>query len=485
MKIQKNLALILMMVTLLSLFSTPVWAQEADGTTAVAAITTTAQQEETTAADTETTTAGEAAATTVPTRIESGSSRTTMIILELGGKIAARVTDANGNPVEGILVGLQLGTTQMPGEYTDADGYATFRYAFPGDNTYIYCYSEETDIDGVIYKAASAAVGKQPAGVTTATLDAESDETTPRTGSTASRTTRKSTTKKSTTTTKPLTTYTAPGTTGLEDAFVVLDFCFDSGILESFGIEQQEFASTARLLLEQESYNTIMGEFNGILMLSAATSKNEVTDEQIEAALVGDAMLSRVKVSGVSRIVMDLSLQYREAESGELIPVWNTAEGSYVFRLPVPDSMRSAQTVAVSAVTADGISEPVMATVSNGILRFETSSPVGTIVVLGFKSGLLGALTAQGARSSLVFLGVGLVCIGIAVFLFFRFVRQPKKAKKKVDEAVDENATAPVETFVIPLDDDPTDAPLGGLDTFAESDTVAPPKNPADYDIEL
>lgn len=483
MKIQKKLAFIMMLAMLFTLFSTPVWAQEMNSTTTVPVMaTTTEDQTATTATDTETT-AGETAGTTAPTRVEGGVYRTSMIILERGGQIAARVTDEKGNPVEGILVGLQLGTTQMlDKEPTDKNGYATFRYTFPGQGTYIYCYSEQTEIDGIIYKAAGAAIGKQPAGATTATLEAETGGTTRNPANTNAHTTKKKTTKKSTATTKPLTVFTAPGTTGMQDAFVMLDFCFDSGILDAFGIKQQDFADKARLLLEQDSYNTIMQDYNGILMMSAATSKYEVTDEQLEAALAEDKVLSRIKPSGITRIVMDLSMKYRESTSGELIPVWNAAEGAYVFQFPVPDSMRSAQTVAVAAVTADGISEPAIATVSkDGILRFETTSPVGTIVLLGFKSGLLGTLTSHGAGSSLLFLAAGIVCIGIALFLFFRFVYQPKKAKKKEGEPQEVTET---DTYILP-DDQPQEEPLGGLDIFAESDPIAPPKNPTDYDIEL
>ncbi len=486
MKIQKKLALIMMLAMLFSLLSTTVWAQEVNSTTTVPAMaTTTEDQTVTTATDSETT-AGKTTGTTA-NRVEGQRYRTSMIILERDGKIAVRITDENKKPVEGIMVGLQLGTTLMPGEnvYTDADGYAVFVYDLPTDSTYVYCYSRATEIDGVIYEATAASVGRHPAGSTTTAIDEDNTATTVRRGSTAARVTKKKTTKKSTATTKPLIQYTAPGTTGLEDAFVSLDFCFDSGILDSFGIEQQDFADKARLLLEQQNYNTIMTDFNGILMMSAATSKYEVTDEQLTAALQGNAMLSRIKPSNISRLVMDMSMKYRDAQYGDLVPIWNAVEGSYVFQLPVPDSMRSAQTIGVSAVTTDGISEPVMATVSqDGILRFETSSPVGTIVLLGFKSGMLATLTNHGVGVSLIFLGGGLICIGVAVFLFFKFVRQPKKSKKKESKAVNTD-TVPVETVVIPLEDQPQEEPLGGLDIFAESDTVAPPKNPADYDIEL
>ncbi len=493
MMIRKNFAFILTMTLLITLLGCPAVSATAmdDVPTGVTGILlpTTAEQEgdATTVHDTETTTAGETVATAAPTQQAGGRLRTAMIILERDGKLAVRVTDTNGRPVEGILVGLQLGTTRMPGEYTDESGYATFRYALPKDGTYVYCYSEVTEIDGVIYEGASASVGRQATAETTMTGSKEDTATTYRQGSTAAKTSKKNTTKKGATTTKPLTRYTAPGTTGMEDSFVVLDLSFDSGILDSFGIDQQGFADKARLLLDQETYATIIGDINGILMLSAATSQSEVTDEQLAAALQNDKMLSRINTAHVSRIVMDLSMQYRDTVSGEFIPTWNTAEGSYVIQLPVPDAMRSAQTVAVSAVTADGISEPVIASVSkDGILRFETSSPVGTIVLLGFKTGVLGALTSHATRTALIFLIIGILCIGGAVFLYVRFVHQPKKSKKKANDPVADPQDIPaVDTFVIPPSETEPEEPLGGLDIFAESDEATPKKNPADYDIDL
>lgn len=427
-----------------------------------------------------------------PTRENGRTYRTAMIILDRNGYITARVTDTNGNPVEGILVGLRLGTTLMPGEVTDENGYAAFRYAFPEDDTYIYCYSEQTEIDGIIYEAASASIGRQSAQTTVAAAAVPQKSpvtTTRRQGSTAARTSAKNATAKNTTT-EPLTVYTGSGTTGMEESFVVLDLSFDSGILRSFGIEQQVFADYARLLLSQESYAAMIGQNNGTLMLSAATSKNEVTDEQIAAAMQNDTMLSRIDTSNVSRIVMDLSLQLREADSGDLIPVWNIADDSYVIRLPIPHSMRSAQTIAVSAVTADGISEPVLVSVSkDGILRFETTMPVGTIVLLGFKSGVLGTLTSHALRSSLIFLVAGLVCIGVAVFLYIRFVHQPKKSKKKLVDAADEapeDADSEEDTAATVSEEQPeADEPLGGLDIFAESDRSTSARNPIDIDIDL
>ena len=230
---------------------------------------------------------------------------------------------------------------------------------------------------------------------------------------------------------------------------------------------------------------------NGILQLRAAVSETTVPDEHIAAALQEDTVLSRIDPADVPRVVLDLTMQLRDA-NGELSDFWNVTNASYVIQLPVPKSMRSAQSITVSAVTEQGISEPIIVNVTkDGYLRFETSLPVGTIVLLGFESGMLGRLTSHAVRSSIIFLVIGILCIIGAVLVFIFFVHTPKKRKKKSESLPTEDEIAPDAEEELPpvgVDNARID-PADGLDIFAEEPPSQPrsfkPKNPADYDIDL
>lgn len=436
----------------------------------------------TTTADTETTTTADTETTTTVGAIQ-GEQNTRLIIMNLNDKLTARVTDSKGNPLAGVKVYLQLGTTEMPGVETDQNGYANFRYAYPQDGVYIYCYTEDTVIENVTYRGAKASVGTAQTTVGATTLQGE--ETT--TSKTTYRQTSKHTTRSKTTraTTKTLVKYTGVGTTGMEETYISLSAGFDSGILEAFGHDEQRFAEDARLLLAPESYAAILGDLNGVLTLNVATSNAEVTDEQITAALQNDVVLSQTPIADISRIVLDLSLQCFLPQEQQTVDMWNVTNGSYIVQLPIPKSMRGAQSITVSSVNKDGISEPIVANVSkDGFFRFETTSPVQTVLIMGFPGSFLGSLANGSVRIAIVFLVLGLLCIGGAVFLFFYFVYTPKKGKKnEIPAAEAQDIADDVQIADGPQDDENVALDMS-LDIFS-ADGEEKPKDPKDYDIEL
>ena len=498
---KKSVCLLLGLFILISLLACPAVLAEPDedpdtGTTAIdqSDSTTTAEPTpDTTAPDPVPTTTTRRHTSTTTTAHKNGAVvKTNMVIMVMNEKIAARVTDELGAPVAGVSVGLQLGTTVMPPVVTDASGYAQFPYVFPSDDIYVYCSSNQVVIDGVTYTAAAASVGSAPSrNSTTARLTTTGSSVAGTT--TRSRKTTRTTSTKKTTEAAALTFFTGAGTTGIEETMVTLNFCFDSGILKSFGVDEKDFADTARLLMTPENYAAMVSNMNGSLMLAATTSTTEVTDEQIAASLANDPMLSRADLTKTQRLMMNLSPRFTDAATGKVTELWNIPEGTYVIQLPIPKEMRGTQSITVSAITADGVSEPIVAYVSkDGFLRFQTSSPAGTILLLGFENSMLGTLTNHAARFTLIFLLLGVACISGAVFLFFRFVRSPKEqktAKKKEEPA----AELPAEEPEMPDDELPpvgeNNARIdldGGLDIFAESETHTPrEKNPSDYDIPL
>ncbi len=448
----------------------------AEDTTATTVTTSQEAQTETTTTDVvdpAVTTLPEDQGTTLPTTGETTATtsaftmETRLIILEKDGKIAARLTDINGVPLSGVAVKIQLGTTLLPACITDADGYAVFSYAMPIDGTYIYCSTDTVQINDVIYTAAAASTGKAPITTATAFVETMATTTTVYHSPIYNRTNKVTTRPR---TTQPLSWYTGHGTTGMEESYIALGFAFDEGVLNAFGVNEQDFYSNAKLLSTPENYNTMISGMNGVLMLAAATSAHEVSDEQITAAVQNDTVLSRIDADGVQRIVIDLSMQFLDTQTKRTTDVWNIPTGNYVIQMPIPRNMRSAQTITVSAVTAEGISEPVYAVISpDGFIRFETTTPVGTIALLGFKESFLGSLANNASTASIICFVIGLVCIGTAVFLFFRFVRRPKTSKKKsVEEDEVQNDDDLPTIYTVPEEDDFP----AGLDIFEQTDNV-------------
>lgn len=493
---KKTASLILTLLLLLQLAALPVSA-EGETTDPDAAVTTTTHPTTTTGEDVPVTTTTHKTTTRTA---GSGIVATKIIIMDLDGKIVARVTNEKGEGIAGIPVKLQLGTTVMPAVQTDGSGYARFRYIYPDSKTYISCEALQTVIDGVTYIGSSAAVGTQsPAastahapGVATEADEAVNGTATSKSAATTGRsTTGRITTAGKTTSAAPTVTYPAAATTGMEETFVSLGVNFDSNVLEAFGCDGKDFAEISRLLMSQERYAALAEGTSGVLQLRVAISEMTVPDEHIAAALQNDTVLSRINPADVPRAVLDLNMQIRN-EKGAVSDFWNVTNDSYVIQFPVPKSMRSAQSITVSAVTEQGISGPVIVNVTkDGYLRFETSLPVGTVVLLGFESGMLGRLTSHAVRSSILFFVLGILCIGGAVAVFIFFVHTPKNGKKKSESlpAEEEPLTEEEEELPPVGADNARISPTDQLDIFSDDPASEShsfkPKNPADYDIDL
>lgn len=104
--------------------------------------------------------------TTVPSTVPAtttGAPQTItprLLILERGGRIAARLLTSNGTPIGGATVSLQLESTKM-NAVTDAAGYAVFSFSFPTDGARMYCESQPLTVGNITYKAAMASAGSK------------------------------------------------------------------------------------------------------------------------------------------------------------------------------------------------------------------------------------------------------------------------------------------------------------------------------------
>lgn len=449
-------------------------------TTATSSVTTTLPGQTTLDGD-QTTTFGDGDQTTV---FDGEKQQVSLIIFDDDGYIAARVFQGD-KPIQGIDVYLKLDTTIYLPVTTDENGKATFANMFPQDNTYVYCYTTEQTVDGITYLAAAASVGNVITAESTTTGGTVAT-TGPSYGTTSPTKYPRPTEENKTTKKDPLTYYTAPGTTGMESQYITVDFTFDSGVLDAFGVKEKKFAEKARLLMPPENYTSIIGGLNGVLVVKATVSGQQITDELIGEALKNDPVLSRVDTDKISRVALDLSMQTYDPLLQRVTDMWNVANGAYVYQLPIPHSMRSAETIMVSALTADGMSEPIFATISkNGFIRFETTSPVGTVVVMGHDSGILGALTGRAVMLSIIFLVVGLLFLGGAVFVFIKWIYLPKYGKKKEAEPVLELEIPEQAEEERPEAETEEDDPAVGLDIFGISTEQPTKKNPADFDLPL
>lgn len=159
----KKISILLAIVLLLSVFAQTVLADETTSATLSEETTTTLGEETTTTLTEETTTLP--LETTVSTTMATtlGKQQTVtpkLLIINRNGNITARVLGANREPVAGIRVTLQLGSTKM-NALTDQNGYALFAMPFPKDNSYIYCSTQQTKIGNTTYLAAEASAGKK------------------------------------------------------------------------------------------------------------------------------------------------------------------------------------------------------------------------------------------------------------------------------------------------------------------------------------
>lgn len=238
------------------------------------------------------------------------------------------------------------------------------------------------------------------------------------------------------------------GTTANEGDKVALNVSLDEGVLGLFGGDRSAFADRARLLVSKDDYNSLVGRANNVLMLNVTSPAAQASAAQVQAALNGVSAFSHYTEQNRDWFTFDLSLLILDRD-GSVIPVSALpVDSTYVVQLPVPQSMKECDTLAVTVQDGDGLMQPMEVAVSNGCFRLEINS-LEAYTLIGFTGNGLGRAGGVSWWVVLLYVLGVLLLAGAGVLLYLFVFRKPAPADK-VPEAEEEDAPAAV---VLPEDD--------------------------------
>lgn len=353
--------------------------------------------------------------------VRTGTVKTILSLSEENNQITATVIDAWDRPVPDVPVTLTVGSTVYAPQKTDRNGTIVFYAAIPAGGTVYAETAEITTEDGVTYEKATATL--QTGGeITTGTTST----TRPSALTTASRTTNKRTTTsqkgETTTTAKTYPTVKGAGTTAYEDNMVVMNTTFDTGVVDAFGLKNDDFVGKARLLMDKEDYAEFVGDSNAVVMLSARYSPLTVSDDQISTAISNQSKFSRYHAENVLRVTFDLGIVF--ASDGTEMLMSSVPDAAYTVQLPVPEEMKDVKLIAVATTDENGIATPVEVIVEDGYLRFDTRF-LSTFTLLGFTEARFSSGGKTPTIVIVVFVIAGLLLVGAGLLFYFFVLRKP------------------------------------------------------------
>ena len=346
-----------------------------------------------------------------------------------GSRTVATLTDDTGAAVTDYPLQFTLNRATTVNRTTDQNGRVDM--TVNGTLTTVTCVAPGRTVGGIQYTGVSEIWQADVTSDSTATqaTDEEAESTTSRT--------RWSATQKSVTTgaNKTYATIQGAGTTSVEGQNVVVNATFDEGVVDAFGLENDDFNKRARMLMSAELYSSLVGDSKAAVMMTLGYNGTEITDQQISKLVSGKSKYSRY--SDIKRVALTMGLQFVD-ENKKTVAIQVAPAGSYTVRLPVPDSMLDCPVLAVAMIEKDGLSHIVDVQVKNGYLEFVTNG-FTSIAVLGF--GDHAVRTGGGVAWQLVVLLVaGVLMLAGAALLTFLFVL--RKPKKVAADGVEEDAPA-------------------------------------------
>ena len=416
--------------------------------------------------------------------IEGEATVTLSAVINDDGTVTITAKNAAGLPVSDYDLTMTIGMMSGITGKTDSRGlYTSYLPVDPGASVVYEGVSSSKN--GVVYSAVAPATIVRPAPTTvTTTTVATTTEPTEETTTTTEETTTTvetttttevtTTTKKTTTTTKKDEEADAPtaapqgnatvagaGTTSHKDDKIALNVSTDQGILELFGCDFEEFSKKASLLLSEDDYNGLVGRASdNLLMLNMLSAEEQVSEAQIRKALAGISEFSLYTENERSWVTFDLSFLIMDRE-GNVIPVSAMPiDSTYVVQLPVPDSMKHCEMLAITLQDKKGLMTPMKVAVKNGSFKLEINS-LESYTLIGFASE--NGNRAGGVSVWVVLLYViGVLLIaGAGVILYFFVFRKPTQKKEEADEeeTIDD---APV--IAVEIEDDGNDIFSGRTD---------------------
>lgn len=339
------------------------------------------------------------------------------------GKIVAIVTDDAGQPMKGVSVVLDFGSTvDYDTQITDANGEAAFEVA-ASSKAKIVCRVGDWSDKHITYKGCTASYG----GTTNTTTQTKRPTTTT--------TTTTTTTGNQGNTTTTFDVIIGAGTTAYPseyEDYVAVDATFDSGVLEVFGVKESEFANRAQLLIKREEYDRWIGEDAVALMLSVRFSNVQVTDDQIQNVIKDDYDLMSFTPDQISHVSAALSAQLLTAD-GELVTLM-LDNSEYIVRLPIPKSMKDATLIMVAQQLDGAISTPVGTALKNGYFEFTTAN-LAELTFLGFVENT--EVDNHYFVFTIIFVAIGvLLLVGAGLILYFFVIRKPKNDVADADDTM-------------------------------------------------
>ncbi len=391
--------------------------------------------------------------------------QTKMTLSSVSGKVAATVVDESGAPLDGVPVVLDFGSNSgYKTVVTDANGVALFDID-AASTMKIVCRVGDWMEGHVTYKGCTATFAPATSSSTSSTTTTTTDETD-----------EGSTTKTTASTTEGFGLITGVGTTmhpsGYE-GYIAVDALFDTGVLDAFGLSEQDFRNRAQLLLKEDEYEDLL-EDDAMLMLSIRYSDAKITKEQIRKSIKSNKDLSAFKDEQISVVTAVLSAQLLKS-SGEVIPL-ELEDSEYLVRLPIPASMQSARAIAVAQCLEDGITKSIVTSMEDGYFEFPTDNLV-ELVVLGFSAEAAPKKDTNPLTVVFTILGVLLVLGAGAIVYFAAFHKSQQQEEDGVTDLYsDDPETAEQEDegdiVVAPMEDE-GDLPPVQYDLF-EEDIVLP-----------
>lgn len=352
-----------------------------------------------------------------------GDLATDMSLSFNNGRLEAKLTDQNGNPVASYPIRLYIDGVESAGGKTNSSG--IFSAIVSSSANEIVCDAEDQTIGTIHYTGC-----KKSISVSGDTTNNDQKTTAKAQIPTSSVTKANSDNDKSTAATTAATyaVINGAGTTKISGDNIAVNVSFDTQVAKNFDYSNTDFAARSRMLINKNAYSNIVGDSTASLMLLAKTPANPVTTQNISAAINGKSKYSSYNAEDTKSVSLDLSMILYDKAQDDTTLV-SAPDTEVTVELPVPKSMSDSKQYKkiVAAVYDDtGITNMIEADVKDGSIQFKTKQ-LSTIAILGFKTP--ENLNTKGGgipTFSLIMIITGLLLLGGAVtLLYFFFLRKP------------------------------------------------------------
>lgn len=375
----------------------------------------------------------------------AGESPAVLTVTQKNGLYTAVLTDDRGNPIAGMT--LTVTSPSFLGEaVTDEDGKATVNQYITDDPAKVVWTFAGATVGDVTYLATEGVATKptEPSGTTPPTSvivpSTSSGDSTTSTSATTRRTTRRTTKK---TTKKPTTTIPLNNggtSTSLYDTGVLVNAIYDKALLTQFGVSEQTFNETARLLMEQATYETLANRSSKAVMLFLHSTDDTLSDELLSIALEKSEEYGFYQAQDAGSLALTLGIAAMDKDGSYVL--YDPAmlpEDVYTVYLPIPNEYKECDLALLSLESGDA---ELIEITPNGNYFAVDLSTFGTYALVAFPV-VTRTLSVPAAAVVLFVLG-GLAFVGAVAILFLFVIRKPVR-KNEDEEPYDYDAVEDAE----------------------------------------